>query len=157
MSQINLKLQTRIVPSQHFLTVYLQSETGSQCHTQADKARMASDVELEGLQDVSLAEDTAMAQLLPFERQMVEELLDEDGLCVMAAGLSWQRVAAVLLRLQYARCRQPGQGGAMLILGATEAQRATLQAELLRLNQGPAARHAFPEKTFALRGLVAWR
>ena len=107
---------------------------------------MASDVELEGLQDVSLAEDTAMAQLLPFERQMVEELLDEDGLCVMAAGLSWQRVAAVLLRLQYARCRQPGQGGAMLILGATEAQRATLQAELLRLNQGPAARHAFPEK-----------
>ena len=78
-------------------------------------------------------EDALMAQLLPFERQMVEELLAEDGLCVMAAGLSWQRIAAVLLRLQFARCSEPGQGGAMLVLGATEPQRMLLIAELARV------------------------
>jgi len=39
----------------------------------------------------------------------------------------------VLVRLQYGRCRLDGQGGAMLVLGATEAQRASLKAELLRM------------------------
>lgn len=94
---------------------------------------MASDVEL------GLEEDAAMSQLLPFERQMVEELLADDGLCVMAAGLSWHRVATVLVRLQYARCRLDGQGGAMLVLGATEAQRTSLKAELLRMTRAAAA------------------
>lgn len=33
-----------------------------------------------------------MAPLLPFQRQLVLELLDEDGLCIMSAGLGWQKV-----------------------------------------------------------------
>lgn len=37
-----------------------------------------------------------MAPLLPFQRQMVSELLDEDGLCVMSAGLGWQKVCKLL-------------------------------------------------------------
>ena len=36
--------------------------------------------------------EAVMAPLLPFQRQMVSELLDEDGLCVMSAGLGWQKV-----------------------------------------------------------------
>ena len=95
-------------------------------------AQMEGDVELQGWAN-SWQEDALMAQLLPFEQQMVEELLAEDGLCVMAVGLSWQRIAAVLLLLQFARCREPGQGGAMLVLGASEAQRMLLKAELARV------------------------
>lgn len=95
--------------------------------------------------------DALMAQLLPFERQMVEELLAEDGLCVMAAGLSWQRVAAVLLRLQFARCREPGQGGAMLVLGATEAQRVLLIAELARVQSRRVLRLLFIRPNSAQR------
>ena len=30
--------------------------------------------------------------LLPFHREMVQQLLDEDGLCVMSAGLGWEKV-----------------------------------------------------------------
>ena len=37
--------------------------------------------------------------------QMVEELLEQDGLCIMAAGLGWQKVAAVLMRIQIHRRR----------------------------------------------------
>jgi hypothetical protein len=36
--------------------------------------------------------DEVMAPLLPFQRQLVSELLDEDGLCIMSAGLGWQKV-----------------------------------------------------------------
>ena len=36
---------------------------------------------------------------------MVEELLEQDGLCIMAAGLGWQKVAAVLMRIQIHRRR----------------------------------------------------
>lgn len=36
--------------------------------------------------------EAVMAPLLPFQRQMVSELLDEDGLCIMSAGLGWQKV-----------------------------------------------------------------
>ena len=33
-----------------------------------------------------------MARLLPFQRQMVEELLADDGLCIMSAGMGWYTV-----------------------------------------------------------------
>jgi hypothetical protein len=36
---------------------------------------------------------------------MVEELLREDGLSIMAAGLAWQRVAGVLVQIQMERRR----------------------------------------------------
>jgi hypothetical protein len=55
--------------------------------------------------------------LLSFQRCMVEELLEEDGLTVMAAGLGLREVAGALLRLQVggsvdgagAAWRNPGQ------------------------------------------------
>ena len=34
-----------------------------------------------------------MARLLPFQQQMVEELLADDGLCIMSAGMGWQTVS----------------------------------------------------------------
>jgi hypothetical protein len=40
--------------------------------------------------------DALMAPLLPFQRQLVSELLDEDGLCIMSAGLGWQKVFPVV-------------------------------------------------------------
>ena len=32
--------------------------------------------------------DEVMGALLPFHRRMVQELIDNDGLCVMASGMS---------------------------------------------------------------------
>ena len=37
--------------------------------------------------------------------QMVEELIREDGMCLMSAGMGWQRAVAVILRLQMERRR----------------------------------------------------
>ena len=37
-------------------------------------------------------QQATMARLLPFQRQMVEELLADDGLCIMSAGMGWQTV-----------------------------------------------------------------
>ncbi len=39
-------------------------------------------------------QQATMARLLPFQRQMVEELLADDGLCIMSAGMGWQTVRA---------------------------------------------------------------
>lgn len=35
--------------------------------------------------------ESVMAPLLPFYREMVQELVEQDGLCVMSAGLGWQK------------------------------------------------------------------
>jgi len=37
--------------------------------------------------------------------QMVEELIREDGMCVMSAGMGWQKAVAVILRLHMERRR----------------------------------------------------
>jgi hypothetical protein len=65
---------------------------------------------------------------------MVEELLEEDGLCIMSPGMGLHQVAAVLLRLQDARLRQPGQSGCGLVLGAAPWQREALRRELRRID-----------------------
>lgn len=65
----------------------------------------------------------------------MEELLQEDGLTIMAAGLTWQKVAAVLLRLQVERRRDPNQRGVMLVLGCKDWQRSMLKDELLRIDR----------------------
>ena len=36
---------------------------------------------------------------------MVEELVREDGMCVMSAGMGWQKAVAVILRLHMERRR----------------------------------------------------
>ena len=40
----------------------------------------------------SVAEEEMLASLLPFHRRIVEELIEEDGLCVLSAGMGWQKV-----------------------------------------------------------------
>ena len=47
----------------------------------------------------------------------MEELLQEDGLTILANGLTWQKVFAVLLRLQIERRKDPTQRGVLLVLG----------------------------------------
>ena len=37
--------------------------------------------------------------LLPCERELLEEMLEEDALCIAAPGLGWHKVAAAMLRL----------------------------------------------------------
>ena len=78
--------------------------------------------------------DVIMAKLLPFQRQMVAELIEDDGLCVTAPGLGWTRVLAVLLYLQILRRRNAAERGAVLVVGCTDWQRRALRDELLMLD-----------------------
>lgn len=45
--------------------------------------------------------EMSTAHLLPWEHHLVRELIEEDALCVLAAGLGWQRIAAVFIRLHH--------------------------------------------------------
>jgi len=47
--------------------------------------------------------------LLPFQRRAVDELVEADGLCVLAAGLGWAGIVGAVLRLQV--CRERAAGG----------------------------------------------
>ena len=49
-------------------------------------------------------------------------------------GLGWQKVVAVIIRLQMERLRDPGQRGSVLVLGCTDWQRRALKAELAAFN-----------------------
>ena len=64
----------------------------------------------------------------------MEELLQQDGLTILANGLTWQKVFAVLLRLQIERRKYPTQRGVLLVLGCRDWQRITLKDELARLD-----------------------
>ena len=66
---------------------------------------------------------------------MVEELFEEDALCVMASGMGLTAVAGALLRLQALRRRTPGQRGAAFVIGAAEWQRDLLLEELAELDE----------------------
>ena len=52
----------------------------------------------------------------------------------MANGLTWQKISAVLLRVQIERRRDPAQRGVLLVLGCRDWQRSTLKDELARLD-----------------------
>lgn len=74
---------------------------------------------------------------MPFpamQKRIVEELLQQDGLTILANGLTWQKVFAVLLRLQIERRKDPTQRGVLLVLGCRDWQRTTLKDELARLD-----------------------
>lgn len=105
--------------------------------------------------DLDAPAGSGSAHLLSYERGLVSELLDEDALVVMASGLGWHKVVAVLLRLsQHAATEQaqqqeqataaagPGAGGAsrgggcVLVLGAQPWQRALICSELARHDPG---------------------
>ena len=83
-----------------------------------------------------LVQASVTGMLLPFQRALLNELLDQDGLCVLAAGLGVVQVVAVLLRLQEARWREAGQqGGVVLVIGGSPWQCDALQRELARINR----------------------
>eukprot|EP00887_Chlorella_sp_A99_P005233 scaffold1.g5233.t1 len=96
-----------------------------------------ADVALEPREGVQSA--IFVGLLLPWQRAMLDELLEEDGLCVLAAGLGMVAAATVLLRLQQAARQQAGQQGVLLVIGAHPWQRDALQRELTRLNAAIAA------------------
>jgi hypothetical protein len=48
--------------------------------------------------------DGDSVSLLQYERTLLAELLEEDALCVLSAGLGWQKLVAVLVRLHAHRC-----------------------------------------------------
>ncbi|KAL6745331.1 ERCC4 protein, partial [Haematococcus lacustris] len=70
---------------------------------------------------------STMARLLPYEQTLVGELIEEDALCILAAGLGWQRMVAVIIRLHHYH-----QAGVLLVLGAQPWQREAVCAELQR-------------------------
>ena len=55
--------------------------------------------------------------MLPFIRDILEDLLRQDGLCVLAEGLGLPKLLAALVRLQAAQ-----GGGLVLLLGCVEWQ-----------------------------------
>ena len=71
---------------------------------------------------------------LAMQKRIVEELLQQDGLTILANGLIWQKVFAVLLRLQIERRKDPTQRGVLLVLGCRDWQRTTLKDELACLD-----------------------
>jgi hypothetical protein len=78
--------------------------------------------------------EAAAGVLLPFQRALLQEMLEEDGLCVLSPGMGLHQVVAVLLRLQDVRLRRHGQSGCVLVLGASGWQRDALRRELLRID-----------------------
>jgi hypothetical protein len=39
---------------------------------------------------------SVMAPLLPFHREMLQQMLEADGLCVMSSGLGWHKVSVIV-------------------------------------------------------------
>lgn len=72
--------------------------------------------------------------LLPFQRTIIEQVLEDDCLCVLAPGLGLHQIVAVLLRLQDVRLQSPDQRGSVLIIGASAWQRTALRHELARIH-----------------------
>lgn len=72
-------------------------------------------------EEEQVAGDLLLHTLLPFQREIIAQLIEEDGLCILAQGLGWHQIAAVFLRLQEVRLRRPGNRGVVLVLGATGA------------------------------------
>lgn len=74
-------------------------------------------------------------QLLAYERNLLDELIGQDALVILATGLGWQKLVAVFIRLH-----QHQQPGAVLILGCQPWQRTLINKELTRHhNAGPGA------------------
>jgi hypothetical protein len=48
-------------------------------------------------------------QLLGYEQQIVQEMLEHDALCIMGAGLGWHRVIAAMLQMHDSSSN--GKGG----------------------------------------------
>ena len=70
--------------------------------------------------------------MLPFHESIVSELVEADGVSVLAAGLGTVQVMAALLRIQLGDA--PQQKGLVFILSATDEQRQVRRG--VRTNHG---------------------
>ncbi|KAJ2523676.1 DNA repair protein RAD16 [Coemansia sp. RSA 2049] len=68
--------------------------------------------------------------LLPFQRQILDGLMDEDALCIMARGLGLGRILAELARI----CATPR--ALVFLVNATEQDETDLQQQLMQLRSG---------------------
>ncbi|KAJ2336317.1 DNA repair protein RAD16 [Coemansia sp. RSA 2681] len=73
-----------------------------------------------------------MTLLLPFQRHIVDGLLDEDALCIVARGLGLRRVVAELCRI----CATPQ--ALVFLLNANDTEEHALQQQLMALRSGHA-------------------
>lgn len=74
---------------------------------------------------------------------MVEELIGEDGMCVMSAGMGWQKAVAVILRLHMERRRSVRLVfHQLLLLSAAKTGRFVMRAYLLPCLQGRITRRS---------------
>lgn len=73
-------------------------------------------------------------ELLNFQRSIVDEVLNEDGMWILAPGLGLHQIVGVLLYLQDVRRKNPEEKGTVLVLGATPLQRNIIRRELARLH-----------------------
>ena len=62
--------------------------------TCVDATALAGAPPAAGQQQQQQDRTAVLAPLLPYEQQMVEQLIEEDALCIVAAGLGWQKVRA---------------------------------------------------------------
>ncbi|KAJ2654408.1 DNA repair protein RAD16 [Coemansia sp. RSA 1200] len=68
--------------------------------------------------------------LLPFQRQILDGLMDEDALCIMARGLGLGRILAEMARI----CATPR--ALVFLVNATEQDETALQQQLMQLRSG---------------------
>ncbi|KAJ2787374.1 DNA repair protein RAD16, partial [Coemansia linderi] len=73
-----------------------------------------------------------MTALLPFQRRVVDALLDEDALCIVARGLGLRRVVAEFCRI----CATPQ--ALVFLLNASDTEEQALQQQLMALRSGHA-------------------
>lgn len=83
-----------------------------------------------------------MATLLPFQRTLLNQMLEDDAVCVLAPGLGLHQIVAVLLRLQDVRRTDPEQKGIVLVIGASPWQRTALRQEMDRIHPVSARYHS---------------
>ncbi|KAJ2799456.1 DNA repair protein RAD16 [Coemansia helicoidea] len=76
------------------------------------------------------------AALLPFQRRVLDELLDEDALCIVARGLGVGRILAELARA----CATPR--ALVFLVNASEQDEADLQQQLMQMRSGEQADEA---------------
>lgn len=82
--------------------------------------------------------------LLNFQRDIINSVIENDALFVLAPGLGLYQVVAVLLKLQDERRKLSGEHGVTLVIGADATQRTTLQMELNRIY--PSEERFVPDK-----------
>lgn len=92
------------------------------------------------------AEDQGQLPLLNFQRDILANAIERDGLFVLAPGLGVCQLVSALLKVQDERRKLSGETGVTLVIGADVPQREALQKELERVH--PSKDRFAPEGEF---------